>query len=386
MSFGKTISSHFENVKEYRYLGITITKNGAFKSEDLVEKTLKRLEILKSLFGFSSTTHKIRFINSYALSLMIYGMRCIKFSSDQIDRVNKAARAAMGSKGKKICLERLLASSKHGGYGLLNLQAMNERLQKTWLLYIATYDTWFSKIMAGWNESFKRRSHDVIGPFLATRSTKIKDPWMGLVENFGNKFIDSNELPVDHSKPEIETLRTLKSVTINGESRPFNLLERNKWKTLTQPQWTKSQTRWKEDFNIDWTNEVKLIRKCNIPDYVKYLVHDAWNTALAVLYKQEYCRVCGLLIRSSHFQIECEGFIRLRDGIGKYNPSLPADSCSNISIYLNYRLHCHLKHDELLKWGAACKTLQTQLRIRNKLYLDYKKVLCDIIAYFNPMD
>ena len=98
----------------------------------LYEVFCKRLEACSASYGSSSLLHRIRMINAYALSGLIFLMRVILIP-DHSSILKSRIFEALGAKGKKIGYDRMTTSYREGGYGLIDIPSMNIYMLRTWL-------------------------------------------------------------------------------------------------------------------------------------------------------------------------------------------------------------------------------------------------------------
>ncbi|HMP31664.1 MAG TPA: hypothetical protein PKD85_18830, partial [Saprospiraceae bacterium] len=65
----------FENVHSYPYLGVDISEKGNVVWDKIENKIIERLNCAHRAFRYNALLHRVRVINSYALSIAIYALR-----------------------------------------------------------------------------------------------------------------------------------------------------------------------------------------------------------------------------------------------------------------------------------------------------------------------
>src|SRR5690606_33379077 len=115
--------------------------------------------------------HKVRLVNSYALSNTIYYMRVALIPGHLVQKIYELVKRCLSNVRIKIAIDRLVIPKDKGGYGLLDLVELNYRMLRTWLLYLkVTPRDYFTTLVDTWNETIKKKYDLKLGPLLSYKS------------------------------------------------------------------------------------------------------------------------------------------------------------------------------------------------------------------------
>ena len=98
--------------------------------------------------------------------------------------------------------------------------------------------------------------------------------------------------------------------------------------------YTKSQKEWKKDHGFDFIERISKIVK-----RIKMWVRDLYSINLAIRYKTDKCKVCGMVVGSRHFINECSNLKKIR-GLFLDKKCLIDRA---IVQYTNWISHCKMK-------------------------------------------
>ena len=335
----------FENVESYCYLGLNIDFKGNINWNFVEEKIFNKLEKVRSLFEYKALLHRVRVINSYALSVAVYALRVANPPRDFCTRIQEKVLEVLGSRAKRVKWQRLISSTKEGGFGLFDLQEFGKRLKKGWLNYFyECKDSSFLELVHKWNEYVKLKTNKLVGPIFGKTKKKtnfwrdLVDAWQGVFfnspfvgealtwldndlggENFSvqrfeeldNRFIAFNEkdekkfcdelFPVEGWNIKNWRKSSRAKFIFKNKIIKANLKDKKLWKDSPSPMLTPAQTRWLNDgFNwLEWAKNKKFASR------VKHWAWDAGNLNLQVRYKLDRCRCCGNIVESDHFIRKC---------------------------------------------------------------------------------
>lgn len=427
-------SNTFEEVKQYKYLGLFIDQFGNFLIEEIIKKTNDRLNILSNCFGFNNTLHKVRAINCYALSVLNYSMKVIYFDESCIDQINDKIKECLGSKGKRITLSRLTATN--GGYKLIHLKNHNLKMLLSWLFYLKNDETKskFHHIIENWSKDIdevhglqsRLISKDAFVPLpkVAPTGHRKKPPksqlpsrtlctWRSTTSKKTSKKRllkkmqkeTEKHLYKDNALPHLAVAFTKKQITPNSTSTEnsnyisqlqksqemhfFNPSTKN-WES-TEFNWsrrkrilncslykTKAQERWERERDLDLEECISNLKKTQLPEYIKATVLDAWHINLSICYKQDKCGYCNKRVGSFHYLGDCEGYnyikSRIKNFINGKNLILKDNAISVLTTYLLWRYHCCKTHGEAFKMNGVINSTYFQIQ----LYQQQKKRLHQI--------
>ena len=299
----------FPSVLNFKYLGIVIDNYGNILFDEILPKLYKKLEACKLSYGSCSLLHRVRIINCYALSMLVFYMRVVSVPVTILSEVKKRVLLSLGSKGSKVGWDRLILPHKSNGYGLIDLPIQNFYMLREWLCYLKdTSLDYFTTLVDSWSLKYSLKYKNKYGgPLLSPRPVIILEEWSDLDLSFsGYELTPSSDIPEVY---HIHRLRSCNNVKVNGKIIPFNLEKRKEWRSNgdLKLRLTNGQKRWFHDYKLDIIKLFKVWRRCSLPQYIKCWYFDAMHIILAVLYKKESCSVCGEVIRSHHFVCGCKG-------------------------------------------------------------------------------
>jgi hypothetical protein len=130
-----------------------VDQDGNVCWENIIDKLEKRLDRLQCVWWRNKTLeYKIRMLNAYVLSVMIFPMRSNSSVGEVMDIVRDKVKESLGVKGSRVKYERLLVPRNKGGYGLLDLEEMDIALKRTWIQYIyEKRDLRFNQLINAWS-------------------------------------------------------------------------------------------------------------------------------------------------------------------------------------------------------------------------------------------
>ena len=377
MSFVAGCSQNlFPTVYSFKYLGITMNNHGIVLFDDILFKLYKKLESCKHSYGSSSLLHRVRIINCYAMSMLVFHMRVVLIPSTIVSEVRKQVLLALGSKGSKVKWDRLTLPHRLNGYGLIDIPTLNTYMLRDWLCYLKdSSPDHFTTLVDSWSFFYSLKYRNKYGgPLLSPKPIVILEEWGDLDLAFSGY-----ELSPDSNIPEKEHIKRLKScntVKVNGKNIPFCLEKRKEWRSVTRElRLTNGQKRWFTDYKLDVNKLFRVWRKCKLPQYIKCWYFDAMHIVLAVRYKREFCCVCGDLIRSHHFVYGCKGIPEISKLITGFTSNWQTRFTS---AYLAFRLHCLLKHSDanrFSKWRVILNTVFENVKFECELVLSFGTIL-----------
>ena len=402
-------------VNDFIYLGIKINRNGKILWDNILDKFEKRLAVVSNIWWRSQTLeYRVRIINSYCMSVLIYPLRTNTEVESIMDRIKKKVKKALSNKGTRVAYDRLVAGLDSGGYGLIDIEEMNIRLKRSWLNYIfENRDSKFIKLVNGWNEKVKSDAATIVGPLLSwndiSGETKIwrhlcqafkgvnfyfnycGKAWRwtehdrssrevfvnncNIIENYvlaGTECFKSCDIvPAGYNDVDLLQNYIYKAGLLDKDVS-LDIENRKQWKIISKSRVTPAQKRWRSEFNFNFIDELNRIKKIKmIPEKIKMWNRDLLNVNLATRYHKDKCRFCGIEINSKHFINECKNLKIIRRRI-------IASGINNIDkaeiSWVNWISHCErLKNENsniiaVSKFGIVKKRWDLFLEFKKKIW------------------
>jgi hypothetical protein len=272
----------------------------------------------------------------------------------------------LGSKGKKIGLDRLLTPYKEGGFGLINLQDMNVRMLRSWIWYLrSNIDCAFTALVGKWCTMFTQRYSQEAGPLCNRTAVRgISDPWSFLDEAWNNVHLQN-----DYSlRNDISILR--ESDTIFIDDRQYSLVDGYKQPLIRHAikvslRITPSQYKFLNGTQRDPVENFKVlantIQSCKVPDLVKFWNYDLIHIAIATRYKSDVCTLCNNSIGSVHFYNECGAIGWFFKAIGTDNEWKVVER-TLVARFLSWRMNLFKMHNsDIRSWNTLLRRVEHQI-------------------------
>jgi hypothetical protein len=389
------MESKWESVSDFEYLGITLNQLGNVVWTKVLEKVDRKLEGIKSLWWNNQLGVRIKIINGYVLSCLIYYMRADSDITEIEDKVYKMVRDTLGNRGRRVRLNRMMCT--HTGYKLWNLSKMDIKMKRSWLSYLQKerFNTLFYSMVNAWNEETKFKANTMVGPIMswnsldeyascwkniafAWREIKFYSSILGEIDFWSWKDTSIKKVNIIKICKEgleaesedtifetcdlvqgdisgIEQLKRVHSVKIgtdkNNEIVPIRGC---KWidNDAEIIQSTEAQEEWRKD-GIDFVKRIKEIMDSSIPQRIKEFGIELYNINLSVKYKSEECMLCKEVIGSRHYIDKCKWLKKANEFINTNQLTtnkmiVEGETISRLLCQkIIWEINCKLKHKKV---------------------------------------
>ena len=279
--------------EKVKYLGAEMNIDGSLDWNELLERTGRRLSIMKPLVSMYKIRAQVEFLNIFVISMWTYLLRVYKVKDEILARFRRLISTFF--KGR-ISAIRLEGDWKSNGYGLKNIQEFGCCLRAGWKI------KW---CMRSGSPAFLKFIRKLIGK---------KKIWP--VTKDGKQF--------KSNKGKLKALDKFKPCKIyRSDMAP--LTEGQEW-------------RWKDNWKEIYEAANKGNKGCLLwwRDNIQHI--------LKVAYHEEVCALCGEVINGDHFRGRC-GFSRrlMKDSI--------RIDLENIKwFWATWFCHVATKHTKPRKW------------------------------------
>lgn len=321
-------------------------------------------------------------------------MRVDRIPKDVITDIYKKVKEALRPNSSKIALDRLLASKCYGGYGLFNLEEMNKRLLRSWIIYLkyCRQDP-FYKLMNWWNWCIQVVMKKQVGPILKCEGKSInylvsnkalrlqkklpnfpKVFWDFLLEAWEGMEVKIIVNKIINMKDQIKYLRERVNIYVDGDKFLFERSLKNEIKKVFIPRQTPAQLRWREEGKVP-KGIFRFLKEASVPENIKYWNWDLLNVALATRYKKDKCCICEKRIGSLHFISECGGQDWVRKRFVKKTEECVGFQYVFLVRYITWRLHCAMKHEyDKSRWLGILRRIEYHWLSKTKCKLSLKNL------------
>ena len=175
---------------------------------------------------------------------------------------------ALGTKGSKIGYDRMVTPFCDGGYGLIDISAMNIYMLRTWLPYLKeTSLDYFTTLIDNWSIHYCIKYRK---PALLSEKRVVITEELPALDA---AWCDYHLLGINESIPEdghLSRLRSAKKVSFNGKTFDFDLKHRRNWRSNNKLRITGGQTRWINELKFPLMKIFKIIRTIKVPQYIQF--------------------------------------------------------------------------------------------------------------------
>ena len=255
----------------------------------------------------------------------------------------------MGSKAINIAWDRLMCPASDGGFGLYNLEEMNLRFSRKWVLYIRNNPiNIFSKVVIEWDtqslfNASKFFPNIRVGPLISANNFWDYAPfWNGLAHACEGKLIEFYTPGSYHKKDNddtlgiqvniisfdtteivmvsdvqhyylphkvypadcdcVEALKRADSITIDG----YKVADLSKkWLPIKKVSLRLTPAQQRRFTLTQFLKTLSNINKSAMKDYTKQWALQALHTKLATRYRTDRCHWCDVIIGYDHFFADC---------------------------------------------------------------------------------